>query len=326
MCFKKTIVFLTVMLVLFPVNQLFAQMPKEQVTSLSALTGLSESEVKTTGLKLEELLMVYCIAKKTGNPIRGIIDVRKSNWKEGEVAADIWKPVYSKYSIQGDKQSEITGLYNSLRGEIFKTKFEKADYAGVKKEVVAEIISNKTSVSKSAVMEYGFSSGLSVNDILMACEVAAKTGNSLQDIVRLRKEGGTDFSAVYKKYSVPVDRQQEITAKYNADVGELSKGITAKKRQKQGLTRDMQKKADIIQSVTAVSKDKILDFFRQGFSEADLIRASAVTNKIGADFTNVMKLLDEGGWSKVYNNYAISSASVDGIVGAVNNKIKEQPK
>ena len=321
---RKTIsVFVMTAVMLCAGSQLFAQMPKDQVEKMAKLTGLSESEVKTTGLKLDELLMAYCIAKTTGNSLSSIVSVRKANWKETENAADIWKPVYDKLSIQGDKAGEINTLYQSLRGDILKEKFQKADYGTMKKDKVAEIIANKTSISKGSIMDHGFGSGLPVQDILMAAVIAAQTGNSFSEVARLRKEGSTDFTVVYQKYNIAYDKQQEISARYNEHLEAVQRAANTEKRQKQGLTRDMQSHSASISSITGMDKEKILNYYRQGFSEGDIIRACAISNKTGADLYNIMRILDEDGWSKVNSSYLSSNimGEVDAIVGAINNKI-----
>lgn len=338
---KKNIIIsavsLAVILFLSTGNLLFAQkrelglMPKDQVDKMVSLTGLTESQVKTTGLKLDELLMAYSISKKTGNGLQGIIEVIKRSWKEKKNSENVyWKDVYDKYSVQEDKLNEINAEYNGLRAEVFKEKFAKADYGTMDKDKVAEIIAKVTGTAKSNVLEYGFGGGLSVRDMLMACEIAGQTGNSLSDIVRYRTEGGTDFSSVYKKYSIMYEKQQGIQARFDSHLEEVLRAANTEKRQKQWFTTQMRKNSEAIASVTRLDKEKIMSYYRQGFSEGDIIRACAVASKTGADIYDVMKIFEEGGWSKVSVYYNLTQTSTNDeiniIVNSIYNKVNPPPK
>jgi len=288
---------------------------------LSSVTGISKSEILRYQVsKLEDILLAYVISTYTGNSIETILQA-------SDFGKDM-KKFYNSYGVIQDIQNSINNKYNELKGKVFKEELKKADYSGIDKEKVAEVISKKTGISKGAILDYGFSSGLSINDILLACEIASRTGNSLSNIIEARKQSA-GFGEVYNKYNIVSDIQSEINAKYQADMEEVNLVSSSAKKEKKGITKEMEYSADVISKITGIYKEKIMDYYKEGESEGDIVRACAISSKTGSDLYNIFKLKREGGWSKVNNYYNISPIIQDEInskISEINNALHPQAK
>jgi len=319
MSLKKIILFLVCFCSIVVAQEKYDDKTLER---LSSVTGISKSEIlRYKAPTLENILLAYVVSNYTGNSIETIL-------KASDFGKDM-KKFYDSYGVIQDIQNSINNKYNELREKVFKEEFKKADYSGMDKEKVAEVISKKTGVSKGAILDYGFGSGLNVNDILLACEIASKTGNSLSNIVEVRKQTGS-WSGVYNKYNIVSDIQSEINSRYQADLEEVNLASSGPaKREKKSITEEMKSSAEIISRITGIYKGKILDYYKEGESEGDIVRACAISSKTGSDLYNIFKLKNEGGWSKVNNYYNISPIIQDEInskISEINNALHPQAK
>ncbi|MFH1825245.1 MAG: hypothetical protein ABH873_08515 [Candidatus Firestonebacteria bacterium] len=295
---------------------LFADSDDEIMKRLSSVTGISKSEIIRYKSKstLNDILMAYVVSCYAGGNVEIILNASDSGKN--------MKGYYKSYNIGEDIQSKISSKYSELSAKVFKEEFKIADYSGINKEKVAGLISQKTGVSKGSVLEYGFGSGLSVNDILLACVIASKTGNNLSNIVEIRKQTGS-WNGVYERYCINSNSQSVINSKcgeYSEEVNLLASIPVAK--EKKSITGEMESSTAVISRITGVYKGKILDCYKEGESESDIITGCAISSKTGNDIYNIMKLKNEGGWKKVYNYYCISKTTQDKI-GEIISKVNE---
>ncbi|MFH1073571.1 MAG: hypothetical protein V1752_00630 [Candidatus Firestonebacteria bacterium] len=293
----------------------------DQLKKLSYLTGLASSQISKYGLNVDTVLRIYAAAAVSGSSFQVVYE----NSEEGvNIPA-----FYKKYSVSVYAQTTAAEKYNKLRAELVKTEETKQTYADINKEIVAEVMSKKTGISRGAILDYGFGAGIPVNDILTCCVIASKSGNSLSNIVEKRKQGGS-IESVYTSLSIPAQKRSEILTLVNSFREEVSMaGKIAGKETSRTISGDMKSEAAKLSDIAGVSEDSILEAMKKGDSSGDIIRALAVTKKVGGSFSSILEIKREGGWGKVNSHFGVGNivaqADITRIINEINDKIKPPP-
>ncbi|OGF48269.1 MAG: hypothetical protein A2231_08250 [Candidatus Firestonebacteria bacterium RIFOXYA2_FULL_40_8] len=328
---KKTgLVLLLVFVLLLSGERLFAQaaapaIPEDQLKKLSSITGMSSSQINTYALSADQFMNVYAAAVISGNSFQVVYD----NSDKGLAIPKYFK----KYNVTLFTQTKVTEKFNKMKEQVGKGQAAAAaaadSYAGIDKRAVADVIARKTGISSGTIQNYGFGAGIPVGDILACCVIASKSGNSLSNVVEKRKQGG-DMPSVYKSLAISAVKQTEIAGlinSYSEEVNAAGKsgGTGAAVTISEAMTADAKK----IASAIGVSEQSILDAMGKGDSTADIIRAIAVSKKIGGSYMSVLEVKRAGGWVKVNTYYGVGNAQaqidINKVITVINDKIKPPP-
>src|SRR3989339_550154 len=312
---KKTgililLVFSISLLVISPGDRLFAaesntdakktvsKTETERARRLLTITGLTSSQISKYGISEDIVLQIHAAAVVSGSSFQVVYE----NSDKGASLTDFYK----KYSVSASAQTA----------------------ASVDKRAMADVISIKTGISSSMIMDYGFGSGIPVNDIITCCVIAAKSGNSLSVVIEKRKKRGT-IANVYKDLSIDTQKQYEISAVVNScreEVEMAGKPKGAGNTPLIDISGNKILEAAKLADITGVTKNSIIDAMKKGNSSTDIIKAIAIVKKIGGNLTSILEIKRDGGWMKVNSYYGVGSVQaqneIAGIIKEINDKIK----
>jgi len=263
--------------------------------AMASETGLSKSIINslTAKIKIDEVLMAYCISLFTGNSVTSIVEKYGNNFVK----------YYADYHVDADYQANIQNKYTALSAKLIKQDVQTSTYAGVDQDKAAMLIEQYTGVSRYDVKYYGFKSGIAENDILQAAEFRQASGNRFADIIDAKKHGS--WMDVWQKYGVNEIVQATITTKTSTDSPTVFPAAAAAKTKPASVTPNMTKCADVLAEQLGIDRYRTMQYLNDGEPIADVVQAFVISSKSGNDVYNIFKLKDEGGWAKVYSNYSI---------------------
>ena len=293
------------------------------IKKASELTGVSVSQISKYGLTADQVLQIYSAAAVSGSSFEVVFE----NSEEGTKLASFYK----KYSVSTFAQTTATAKYNKLKSQLGRKEGEKQKYEGVDKRAVGDVLAKKTGLSSSAIVDYGFGSGLPLNDIITACAISAKSGNSLSTIIEKRKQDG-DFTSIYASLSNASNKKAQVDALISSISGEVNEAAKSKDAKKPGaanISEDMRAEAEKIADSTGTSKSGILDAMKKGSNTGDIVKAIATARKVGGSFYSIIEMVQESGWSKVNSHYGTGSTAaqneINKIIADINSKVKPPP-